>query len=104
MQGTLSKEELASANMGIPALDAVLQKPLSDVVVPYFKTDIVLSGSTDVGDVSWVAPTAQLFSTTAAVGSALHSWRSEEHTSELQSRGHLVCRLLREQTNRPPRS
>ena len=75
MQGTLSKEELASANMGIPALDAVLQKPLSDVVVPYFKTDIVLSGSTDVGDVSWVAPTAQLFSTTAAVGSALHSWQ-----------------------------
>src|SRR5207253_6316899 len=24
----------------------------------------------------------------------LHSTRSEEHTSELQSRGHLVCRLL----------
>src|SRR5690625_6914579 len=23
-----------------------------------------------------------------------HSLRSEEHTSELQSRGHLVCRLL----------
>src|SRR5690625_5721536 len=23
-------------------------------------------------------------------------WRSEEHTSELQSRGHLVCRLLHE--------
>src|SRR5690625_2379934 len=26
----------------------------------------------------------------------LHRWRSEEHTSELQSRGHLVCRLLLE--------
>src|SRR5690625_7116177 len=25
--------------------------------------------------------------------------RSEEHTSELQSRGHLVCRLLREKKN-----
>src|SRR5690625_6275800 len=25
-----------------------------------------------------------------------HPLRSEEHTSELQSRGHLVCRLLRE--------
>src|SRR5690625_5674761 len=25
--------------------------------------------------------------------------RSEEHTSELQSRGHLVCRLLLEQKN-----
>src|SRR5690625_5519176 len=27
---------------------------------------------------------------------AAHRWRSEEHTSELQSRGHLVCRLLLE--------
>src|SRR5439155_26457053 len=26
-------------------------------------------------------------------------WRSEEHTSELQSRGHLVCRLLLEIKN-----
>src|SRR5437870_7746727 len=26
----------------------------------------------------------------------LCAWRSEEHTSELQSRGHLVCRLLLE--------
>src|SRR3989442_2952875 len=26
----------------------------------------------------------------------LESWRSEEHTSELQSRPHLVCRLLLE--------
>src|SRR5690625_5881895 len=31
-----------------------------------------------------------------AVKSARHAWRSEEHTSELQSRGHLVCRLLLE--------
>src|SRR5437870_8002777 len=33
--------------------------------------------------------------------------RSEEHTSELQSRGHLVCRLLLETKNTPnlpPRS
>src|SRR5690625_5619455 len=27
------------------------------------------------------------------------SYRSEEHTSELQSRGHLVCRLLLEKKN-----
>src|SRR5690625_5339647 len=27
---------------------------------------------------------------------AMRAWRSEEHTSELQSRGHLVCRLLLE--------
>src|SRR5437870_10938370 len=29
--------------------------------------------------------------------------RSEEHTSELQSRGHLVCRLLLGKKNAPPR-
>src|SRR5690625_5504880 len=29
-------------------------------------------------------------------GVRLHGGRSEEHTSELQSRGHLVCRLLLE--------
>src|SRR5437870_10402150 len=29
--------------------------------------------------------------------------RSEEHTSELQSRGHLVCRLLLEKKNKRPR-
>src|SRR5690625_5349021 len=30
---------------------------------------------------------------------ATRALRSEEHTSELQSRGHLVCRLLLEQNN-----
>src|SRR5207253_6029785 len=29
-------------------------------------------------------------------GGLIARWRSEEHTSELQSRGHLVCRLLLE--------
>src|SRR5207253_8514081 len=35
-------------------------------------------------------------------GDILHFIRSEEHTSELQSRGHLVCRLLPEQKNTTP--
>src|SRR5690625_7112873 len=34
-----------------------------------------------------------------ATSSAVGFSRSEEHTSELQSRGHLVCRLLLEQKN-----
>src|SRR5690625_1769052 len=33
---------------------------------------------------------------------ALAGLRSEEHTSELQSRGHLVCRLLLEKKNKRP--
>src|SRR3989442_6785679 len=34
------------------------------------------------------------------LGDAASPWRSEEHTSELQSRPHLVCRLLLEQNKR----
>src|SRR5207253_8300040 len=33
---------------------------------------------------------------TLGLQNQLAGWRSEEHTSELQSRGHLVCRLLLE--------
>src|SRR5690625_6676055 len=33
------------------------------------------------------------------LGNEVPSVRSEEHTSELQSRGHLVCRLLLEKKN-----
>src|SRR5205809_4060202 len=36
--------------------------------------------------------------------SAVEVLRSEEHTSELQSRLHLVCRLLLEKKNTPPRA
>src|SRR3989442_6113056 len=35
----------------------------------------------------------------ALFGARLGTLRSEEHTSELQSRPHLVCRLLLEQKN-----
>src|SRR5215510_14232451 len=35
---------------------------------------------------------------------ASSTWRSEEHTSELQSRGHLVCRLLLEKKKTPDKS
>src|SRR5690625_7111690 len=38
---------------------------------------------------------------TPSLDEMVHVARSEEHTSELQSRGHLVCRLLPERTNRP---
>src|SRR2546430_4397056 len=31
----------------------------------------------------------------------IQSWRSEEHTSELQSQSNLVCRLLLEKKKRP---
>src|SRR5207253_9096599 len=39
-------------------------------------------------------------STKAGVDASPRWWRSEEHTSELQSRGHLVCRLPLEKKKR----
>src|SRR5258708_26552782 len=41
-----------------------------------------------------------------AASSFCHAYRSEEHTSELQSPDHLVCRLLLEKKNnqQPPRT
>lgn len=51
-------------------------KYLSDVVSPYVENDTrILAGSTDVADVSWVVPTAQLSAATSALGTPLHTWQ-----------------------------
>src|SRR5215208_6693386 len=44
----------------------------------------------------WLEPRHQLPGRDTYRQHLLHVSRSEEHTSELQSRGHLVCRLLLE--------
>jgi aminobenzoyl-glutamate utilization protein B len=47
-----------------------------DMIVPYYDaTNEVLFGSTDVGDVSWVVPTAQFWGTCFVFGTPLHSWQ-----------------------------
>src|SRR5690625_6843822 len=56
-----------------------------------------VQGKLDNKNAEWIVIDGHLVS--GLPGSALweqESFRSEEHTSELQSRGHLVCRLLLE--------
>jgi len=48
---------------------------LLEVIMPAFKKDIALPGSTDVGDVSWVTPTGQIMTTCYAYGTPGHSWQ-----------------------------
>lgn len=48
---------------------------LYDFIVPMMDMEIVMAGSTDVGDVSWVCPTAQIGTVTAAAGTPGHSWQ-----------------------------
>ncbi|RYI28827.1 amidohydrolase [Bacillus infantis] len=50
-------------------------KYLADTISQYEPSDGVLSGSTDVSDVSWVIPTAQLTASTSALGTPLHTWQ-----------------------------
>src|SRR5258708_22747467 len=45
-------------------------------------------------DTGWPAPKR------TSAGRSAAAWRSEEHTSELQSPDHLVCRLLLEKKNK----
>src|SRR5439155_4541958 len=46
------------------------------------------------GWITGTPPAATLYAD--AIRASMEQYRSEEHTSELQSRGHLVCRLLLE--------
>ncbi|GAU78196.1 amidohydrolase [Fusibacter sp. 3D3] len=54
---------------------AYKQKVLADVALPYSAKQTRLYGSTDVGDVSWIVPTAQFYTASAAIGTAMHTWQ-----------------------------
>src|SRR5690606_28539286 len=71
-----------------PAHDALAQRAAQESIV-LLKNDGVLPLSKDIRRLAVIGPTAD--DTMSLLGN-----RSEEHTSELQSRENLVCRLLRE--------
>ncbi|HHQ6551198.1 M20 family metallopeptidase [Serratia fonticola] len=81
---TLSKDDLRNAKLNISRTGGVAgqewvrqlgDKVLMDEVAPYVESQEILYGSTDVGDVSWVTPTAQCFSPCFALGTPLHTWQ-----------------------------
>ena len=49
---------------------------LSTVLLPLLPQARLMSGSTDVGDVSWIVPTVQCSTTCFAMGTQLHSWQA----------------------------
>jgi len=57
------------------AVSKLKEMVLFEDVLPPFKSEVILPGSTDVGDVSWVTPTGQIFTTCWALGSPGHSWQ-----------------------------
>jgi len=55
---------------------AVLSQPLNKIIVPPIGEGDVEPGSTDVADVSWVTPLAELNTACEVIGSPGHSWQN----------------------------
>jgi len=74
IRGTLTPDDIAFSieKQGTPqaAPHALYGDP-----VPFDGTPRPLGGSTDVGDVSWLTPTVQLWDACFAVGTPAHSWQ-----------------------------
>jgi aminobenzoyl-glutamate utilization protein B len=69
VEGRIQKTGLSREELGFPLSDKVLEG------VGGFKKGDVGGGSTDVGDVSYIIPTAQLCASCAPIGVPGHSWQ-----------------------------
>ena len=67
--------------------------PLDDVIGVYDPTNVPLvNGATDLGDVSFITPTAKLNVATNVLGTALHSWQATaQNKSGIGHKGMLVA-------------
>ncbi|HZO29510.1 MAG TPA: M20 family metallopeptidase [Chloroflexota bacterium] len=74
IQKSLTEEHIRS-NMATYEVTEVPKQPLHDGLLPYDGNAVTRMGSTDVGDVSWVTPTAQVFGACWAIGTPGHSWQ-----------------------------
>ena len=74
IQATLRDDDIVSAHrrFGLPVNR---DEPLCTTIVPLNYKGAGGVGSTDVGDVSWVVPTAQIRGATYAIGTPGHSWQ-----------------------------
>ena len=73
-QETLSEDDIASS-YAMAGFAEGARRPLADFLPPPEARVIDLPGSTDVGDVSWVVPTVQIWGANYAIGTPFHSWQ-----------------------------
>lgn len=73
------KKQTMTAKLGKERAEKLFEKPLDMEIPPLVWSNAVLAGSTDVGDVSYVVPTAQLTYATATAGTASHTWKMTAH-------------------------
>lgn len=75
MQEVLSRYEKSRKKMVEEIMSVDMNNVLSNIIVPLKDAEVAMAGSTDVGDVSWVCPTAQINTVTEAAGTPGHSWQ-----------------------------
>ena len=69
-----------------------LDAPLHTEILPYVPVDRAMPGSTDVGDASYCAPTAQINVATMALGTPGHSWQiTAQSCSSIANKGTIVA-------------
>src|SRR3712207_8530204 len=89
----------------------MIRRPPRSTLFPYTtlfrstgKVPVNRDGSTRLRlSIRWVHFVLPLVSSKPGQWAGIKTMRSEEHTSELQSRQYLVCRLLLEKTKQPLR-
>ncbi len=74
MQATMSAADISSS-YGLAGMNPIDGKVLADFAVPTSAPIVDLPGSTDVGDVSWVVPTVQMWGANYAIGTPFHTWQ-----------------------------
>ena len=73
---TVAAKYDADAKAEIERLSENGARAINDFISPLYSGDCFSSGSTDVGDVSWQTPTAQVYTACFAAGSPGHSWQN----------------------------
>lgn len=78
-----SSLQTLSALTGCNDLQKFTSKKLLGKAFDYHESSICLPGSTDVGDVSYIVPTAQMVATTCVQGTPEHSWQQTSQSGSV---------------------
>lgn len=84
--------ELLMISQGDTDYNKYMSKVLDDIVAPYAESDKYILASTDVGDVSYIVPTAQITAACSALGTQLHTWQmTSQSGSSIGHKGMLMA-------------
>lgn len=92
LQNDLHMAELLLGGQHRELLPGIRKQLVSDCVLPHVHAASLLPGSSDVGDVSWLVPTAQCSTACYVFGTPGHSWQMvAQGTSSLAHQGMLTA-------------